>query len=198
MKSNIKIFFEYCYPKDIPQKKKRWPPWFQKLSNVPPAHEPLSTTIPLLDSPLRFAASGHLVAYRVRQPDWDWDSKYLPNFSFRLTNVRRKRRVGKPTRCRRQALYSQCPPGEVSTNMIMTFAKENRKGYKSNVSDGATLRSEAQRQKGARPQGRAVGEGQRWKSFQMGARLFLLVFLTLDCHKEVEADKKLDKHIRYL
>ena len=126
MKSNIKIFFEYCYPKDIPQKKKRWPPWFQKLSNVPPAHEPLSTTIPLLDSPLHFAASGHLVAYRVRQPDWDWDSKYLPNFSFRLTNVRRKRRVGKPTRCRRQALYSQCPPGEVSTNMIMieTFTKE--------------------------------------------------------------------------
>ena len=43
--------------------------------------------------------------------------------------------------------------------MIMTFAKE--KGYKSNVSDGATLRSEAQRQKGARPQGRAVGEGRR-------------------------------------
>ena len=80
MKSSVKIFYEYCYPKDIPQKKKRWPPWFQKLSNVPPAHEPLSTMIPLLDSPLRFAASGHLVAYRVRQPDWDLDSRYLPNF----------------------------------------------------------------------------------------------------------------------
>lgn len=67
-------------PQRYPSAKKRWPPWFQKLSNVPPAHEPLSTMIPLLDSPLRFAASGHLVAYRVRQTDWDWDSRYLPNF----------------------------------------------------------------------------------------------------------------------
>ena len=50
--------------------------------------------------------------------------------------------------------------------MIETFAKEKRKVYKSNVSDGATLRSEAQRQKGARPQGRAVGDGDKYPAMK--------------------------------